>query len=144
MELVRDLGDPRRRQAAHEALLSSGAAAVPALLREMLDESSLVDWFQIKLLLHAIGSAAYDDVLASLETAHDEGARRRAGAASSGLGAVERCVEALLAGCPRVRSHRHPVRLLGDVRPHPGVPGRHGPGDRGACPLVADPDQDVA
>jgi hypothetical protein len=108
-------------------------AAVPALLREMLDESSLLDWFQTKLLLHAIGPAAYDDVLASLETAHDEGARRRAGAASSGLAPA----------VPESAAIGHPVRVLGNVRPHPGVPGRHNPIEA-LVPLVADPDQDVA
>ncbi|MFF9451500.1 HEAT repeat domain-containing protein [Streptomyces flaveolus] len=147
MELIRDLADPRRRQAARKALTSLGPAAVPALLREMLDESSPVDWFQIKLLLHAVGPAAFDDVLAALETAPEGEARRRAGAAFSGLGAVERYAEALSHPAAAVReSAAFGIQSACSVAygRTPAYRGDLGPVIEALIPLAADPDPGVA
>ncbi|MEU9591125.1 HEAT repeat domain-containing protein [Streptomyces sp. NPDC048219] len=147
MELVRELGDPGRRKAAREALTALGAAAVPPLLREMLDASSPVDWFQIKLLLHAIGPAAYDDVLAALETAPEGEPRRRAGAAFSGLGTVERYTEALAHPSAAVReAAAFGIQSACSVAygRTPGYRGDLGPVVEALVPLVADPDPGVA
>ncbi|MEU5524093.1 hypothetical protein ABZ759_26410 [Streptomyces sp. NPDC047860] len=147
MELVRDLADPARREDAWEALRSLGAAAVPSLLREMLDEASPVDWFRIKLLLHAVGPAAYDDVLAALETAPDEKARRRVSAVFRGLGAVEGYVEALshpsaaVRECAVVGIQSACSVLFGRT---PAYRGDVAPVAEALVPLLADPDADVA
>ncbi|MER6619612.1 hypothetical protein [Streptomyces sp. NPDC000931] len=146
-DLIGDLEDPERREAAREALVSLGAAAVPSLLREMLDEDSPVDRFRIKLLLHAIGPAAYDDVLAALETVRDEGARRRVSAAFSGLGAVERYVEALSHPSAAVReSAAFGIQSACSVEfgRTPAYRGDIAPVIEALVPLVADPDPDVA
>lgn len=147
MELVRDLADPGRREAAREALMSLGAAAVPSLLREMLDEDSPVDWFRIKQLLHAIGPAAHDDVLAALETARDEETRRKVSAAFTGLGGVERYVEALAHPSATVRESaavgiQSACSVVFDRTP--AYRGDIAPVIEALVPLLADPDPDVA
>ncbi|MFJ8540674.1 HEAT repeat domain-containing protein [Streptomyces sp. NPDC093586] len=147
MELIKELGDPRQFQDAREALMSQGRSVVPPLLREMLDESSPVDWFQIKLLIHAIGPAAYDDVLAALEAAHDEETRRRAGAAFSGLGAVDRYAEALSHPSATVRESaafgiQSACSVMFDRTP--AYQGDMAPVIEALVPLLADPDPHVA
>lgn len=147
MELIRDLGDPKRRRAAGEALTALGPAAVPPLLREMLDESSPVDWFHIKLLIHAIGPAAYDDVLAVLATAPDDETRRRASAAFVGLGVVERYTEALSHRSADVReSAASGIQSACSVMfgRTPSYRGDMGPVVEALVPLMADADPGVA
>ncbi|MCF2530783.1 hypothetical protein [Yinghuangia soli] len=96
-ELVRDLAVAERRPAASAALVAAGAEAAPAVLRELVDESSPVPSYVAGAVLRGIGMGTFDMVFEALVAARNPGARRRIGRAycDYGTAALSRYTAAL-------------------------------------------------
>jgi HEAT repeats len=85
-ELAAHDGDTRSLAA--EALVGLGAAAVPAVVAALVDETSPVDWAEAGWLLRRIGLPAFQAVRDVIAAAPTREARRRAGWAFVGFGAA--------------------------------------------------------
>lgn len=85
--LVRDLGCPDRCVEAAELLVSGGAMAAEAIVRELADELSPVRWLDAVPVLQRIGDAAFDCLVQGLLGASTAEAKDRVGFAFTWLGA---------------------------------------------------------
>ncbi|MET9657664.1 HEAT repeat domain-containing protein [Streptomyces sp. NPDC006510] len=137
-DTVRDLRLADRRTAAADALAGGGAVAVEAIVRELTDDSSPVNWRHVAPVLRRIGSTAFDPLVRALIDVPTEEARERVGAAFIRLGeeALGRYAAALSHPAPLVR--RQAVR---GIR-HCDEPGPSSL--RALLPLLGDPDGELA
>ncbi|WP_331726388.1 hypothetical protein [Streptomyces sp. NBC_00887] len=85
--LVRDLACPDRRVAAAEVLARGGEAAAKAIVRELADESSPVEWREAAPVLQRIGGAAFDHLVQGLLDAPTVEVRDKVGLVYTRLGA---------------------------------------------------------
>ncbi len=129
--------DGETRSLATEALVGLGAAAVPAVVAALVDETSPVNRAEAGLVLRRIGPLAFNAVRDAIAAAPTREARRRAGWVFVGFGA------AALAGYIAATRHPHP-QVRADAATGIGYLKARGlPGAAALVELLADPDQYV-
>ena len=106
-DVIRDLGAPDRRSEAADSLVALGRAAVGPVLRQLMDESSSVDWARSARVLQRLGVVGFDLLAEGLMAASTQESQRRAGWVFSryGVDALDRYIVALAHPHPRVRAH---------------------------------------
>ncbi|MEV5676487.1 HEAT repeat domain-containing protein [Streptomyces sp. NPDC052179] len=136
--LVRDLGCPDRCVAAAEVLVSGGKVAAEAIVRELADELSPVQWLDAVPVLQRIGDAAFDCLVQGLLDASTAEAKDRVGLAFTWLGAgfLDRYVTAMSHTSAFVRCQAVVGIRLCDGAGVSTVPA--------LLPLLGDPDPEVA
>ncbi|MFC9758181.1 hypothetical protein [Streptomyces sp. NPDC056921] len=137
-DTVRDLCLADRRATAADALAGGGAGAVEAIVRELTDASSPVDWRHVAPVLRRIGATAFEPLVRALVEAGGEEAQERVGAAFMRLGeeSLDRYTAALSHPAPLVR--RQAVRGI-RYCDEPGPSALHA-----LLPLLGDADEEVA
>ncbi|MFD4177592.1 hypothetical protein [Streptomyces anulatus] len=136
--LVRDLGCPDRCVAAAELLASGGEAAADAIVCELADELSPVQWPDAVPVLQRIGEAAFDCLVQGLLDASTAAAKDRVGLAFTWLGAgfLDQYVTAVSHTSAIIRS-----QAVAGIRLCDGVGVSTVPA---LLPLLGDPDPEVA